>query len=291
MAGDIRFERVTVTGGSGRLGRHVTRRLAGLCELTVVDRAAPEAGGRFIAADITHRDGLGTAFHDQDAVIHLAAIPNPRTAGPAETFRVNVTGTWNVLEAAEAAGVKRVVVCSSDAATGLHYNPPGWGPLYLPMDEDHPLRPSEAYGASKLVTEDIARTFAERGKMEITVIRPTHIVFPPEYQELEMRGADVHNYHLWAYVDPDDVAEAFALALMPAKAPFGPFFISAADTLSTRPTLDLIVERFGIMPEIRRAHVYDDHPTAAVWDITRARDDLGFVPKSDWRKMVATLRR
>lgn len=286
---DICYDRVVCTGGSGRLGRHVTARLAGLCEVTVVDRAAPADGSRHVDADITDRAALAKAFQGQEAVIHLAAIPNPRTSTPAETFRVNTAGTWCVLEAAEAAGVKRVVVCSSDAATGLHYNPPGWGPRYLPMDEDHPLRPSEAYGLSKLVTEDIARAFVARGRLEITVIRPTHIVFPPEYPEIRARGADLHNYHLWAYVDPEDVAEGFARALMPARAPFGPFFISAADTLATRPTLELVAERYGGLPEIRRPHVYDGHPTAAVWDITRAREILGVEPRSDWRKMVAGL--
>lgn len=287
---DIRFEHVVLTGGSGRLGRYVAARLKGLCALTVLDRQAPDDGNLFLDADITDGDALTEAFRGQEAVLHLAAIPNPRTAGPAETFRVNTQGTWCVFEAAEAAGVKRVVLCSSDATTGLHYNPPGWGPLYLPMNEDHPLRPSEAYGLSKLVAEDIARAFQARGTLEITVIRPTHIVFPPEYPELQERGADVQNYHLWSYVDPADVAEGFARALVPEKAPFGPYFISAADTLSTTPTLDLVVERYGAMPEIRRPHLYDDHPTATVWDISRARDDLGVEPQSDWRKMVATLK-
>ena len=80
-------------------------------------------------------------------------------------------GTWAVLQAAEDCGVRRVVVASSDAALGLHYNPPGWGPQYLPIDEDHPLRPIDFYSLSKECTESICRSYANRGKVEVIAIR------------------------------------------------------------------------------------------------------------------------
>lgn len=284
----MRFEKVVCTGGSGRLGTYVTDDLRGRCDLTVLDVKPTTAPGvKYVNVNIFDHAALTRAFAGQDAVVHLAAIPNPRTAPADVTFNTNVQGTWNVLQAAEDAGVKRVVVASSDAALGLHYNPPGYGPQTMPIDENHPLRPVEFYSLSKEVTESICRCYSNRGKVEVLAIRPTHIVFPPEYPELVARGADVQNYHIWMYVSPEDVAQGFRRALEVAKAPFQAFFISAADGLNTRPTLDMLRERYGKLPEIRRPEHFQRNPLASVLDITRAREVLGFEPTSDWRKMAA----
>src|SRR5512141_424659 len=287
----MRFEKIVCTGGSGRLGRYVTQDLRGRCALTVLDvKRCDVPGVQYVNASITDFAALKEAFRGQDAIVHLAAIPNPRTAPADVTFNTNVQGTWNVLHAAEEAGVRRVVVASSDAALGLHYNPPGYGPQYLPIDESHPLRPIEFYSLSKEVTEAICRCYANRGKLEVLAIRPTHIVFPAEYPELEARGADVQNYHIWTYVSPEDVAQGFRLALEVPKAPYQAFYISAADGLNTRPTLDMLRERYGQLPEIRNPEYFRRNPLASVLDITRARDVLGFEPTSDWRKMFASVK-
>lgn len=285
----MRFDKVLCTGGSGRLGRYVTDDLRTRCDLTVLDVKPPHAAGvRHVDASVLDYAALKRAFAGQEAVVHLAAIPNPRTAPADVTFHTNVQGTWNVLQAAEDAGVRRVVVASSDAALGLHYNPPGYGPQYLPIDEDHPLRPIEFYSLSKEVTEAMCRSYANRGKLEVLAIRPTHIVFPPEHPELRARGADVQNYHLWTYVAPEDVAQGFRRALDVAKAPFQAFFISAADGLNTRPTLDMLRERYGALPPIRNPDYFRRAPLASILDITRAREVLGFEPTIGWQAMAAS---
>ncbi len=274
-----RYRNVVVTGGSGRLGTHVIERLAKTCEVASLDVAPPKrAGIRHIAADITDLDALREAFAGVDAVVHLAAVPNPRTASPQACFRVNTVGTWSALQAAEDVGVRRVVVASSDAATGLHYNPKDWMPHYLPVDEDHPLRPSEVYSLTKEITESIARSFAVRGRLEVLAIRPGHIVFPPEYPELETRGSDVQNYHLWGWVAPEDVAQGFERALALEDGRYDCFFIGSDEGLNQRPTLELFEERFGCRPVFRKPEVYRDLPTAGIFDISHARDRLGYRP-------------
>ncbi|MFG1348001.1 NAD(P)-dependent oxidoreductase [Xanthobacter autotrophicus DSM 431] len=278
------FAHVVVTGGSGRLGRHVVERLKGKHRLSVIDTrppADPEVG--YMDVSILDTAGLRRAFPDVDAVVHLAAVPNPRTSSPELCFTTNTVGTWSVLQAAEDAGVRRVVVASSDAATGLHYNPKDWAPLYLPVDEQHAMRPSEVYSLTKEITECIARSFAVRGKLEVLAIRPGHIVFEPEYPELGERGSNVQNYHLWGYVAPQDVAQGFELALALEDGSYDCFFIGAADGLNTRPTLELIMERFGRLPEIRRPEIYAANPTAGVFDITHAVEKLGYRPQFTWR--------
>jgi UDP-glucose 4-epimerase len=283
-----RFEKLVCTGGSGRLGRHLVALLRDCGQVTVLDAAPPEAAGPFVQADITDIGALRRAFAGQDAVVHLAAIANPRTAPPEVTFRTNVQGTFAVLQAAEEAGVRRVVVASSDSVVGFHYNPPDWQPRYLPIDERHPLGPTEFYSLSKQVTETICQSYAHRGRLEVVVIRPTHIVFPPEYPEVEARGSDLMNYHLWTYVAPEDVARAFQLALALPAVRYETFFITAADGLNTRPTLELVRERYGFLPEIRRPEVYERLPTASVLDGGKAREMLGFQPTRDWRRMLAS---
>ena len=114
------------------------------------------------------------------------------------------------------------------------------------------------------------------------MIRPGHIVFEPEYPEIEARGSDVQNYHLWGYVAPEDAAQGFQLALEHQDGRYDCFFIGAADGLNTRPTLELIQERFGAVPEVRR-DVYEKNPCAGVFDITHAKETLGYAPTLTWR--------
>lgn len=286
------FERVVCTGGAGRLGTHVSRRLAGACALTILDVRPPAepdlASVPFVGADMRDYGAMRAAFEGHDAVVHLAAIPNPRTAPADVTFATNVTGAWAVLQAAEDAGVKRVVVASSDSVFGLSYNPPDWPPRFLPVDETHPLRPTEFYSLSKRITETIAESFAARGILEVLVLRPVHIVFPSEYPELEARGADIENYHFWAYVAPEDVATAFDLALRCTYRGYDVFTIAAADGLNCRPTLEMAAERWSPLPKIRRPEIFERNPFASVIDITKARDRLGYEPQITWRDMLAS---
>ena len=116
-------------------------------------------------------------------------------------------------------------------------------------------------------------------------IRPVHIVFPPEYPELEARGSDPQNYHFWAYVAPEDVAQGFERTLSVGFRGFDIFIISAADGLNVRPTLEMAQERWGKLPPIRRPDYYRANPQASILDITKAREVLGYEPAGSWRNM------
>ena len=281
---------IICTGGSGRLGQFVSRRLAPKCNLTILDLAPPADDDLqdvpFVKADICDLEQLRGAFEGKDAVVHLAAIPNPRTAPADVTFQTNVQGAWSVLQAAEDAGVKRVVVASSDSVFGLSYNPPDWPPQFLPVDESHPVRPTEFYSLSKHVTETIAQSCAARSTIEVIVVRPVHVVFPPEYPELEGRGSDPQNYHFWTFVAPEDVAQAFDLALDAAYKGYEVFTISGADGLNVRPTLEMAAERWGTLPEVRNPELYANNPKASVMDISKARERLGYEPQVTWQQML-----
>jgi UDP-glucose 4-epimerase len=286
------YENVAVTGGTGLLGSHLMRRLHGRAALTAIDIKPPHESdrglGTFVDASITDYDAMRAAFAGKDAVVHLAAIPNPREAAAGVTFNTNVQGAWTVLQAAEDAGVRRVVVASSDSVFGFSFNPPDWPPQFLPVDETHPVRPTEFYSLSKKVTEAIAESYAARKELEVLAIRPSHIVFPRGYPEIGKRGADVQNYHFWSWVAPEDVAQAFDLALnMKAYRGYDVFTIAAAEGMNTRPTLEMAQERWSDMPAVRRPEIYRDNPTAGVLDITKAREKLGYEPKVDRAALLA----
>ena len=246
------YEKIIITGGAGLLGSHVVREMAEHAQITTLDIKEPEAksqGGQdHINLSITNYEEIKKALTGHDAVIHLAAIPNPREADAKTTFNNNVEGAWTVLQAAEDAGIKRVVVASSDSVFGLSYNPPDWPPQFLPVDETHPTRPTEVYSLSKKITETISESFAARGKMEVLAIRPCHIVFPRGYGELEARGQDLENYHFWAWVDPKDVAQAFRLAVHTSDYNgFDVYTVAAEEGLNTKPTLELAAARWKNM--------------------------------------------
>jgi UDP-glucose 4-epimerase len=172
--------RILVSGGAGFIGSHVVTSLL-------------EAGGRVSVVDDLSsgsRDNLppGVAFYETDltdpslseillrekpeAVVHLAAQPAaPRSlADPCFDATVNITGTVNLLESARRAGVRRVVYTSSAAVYG--------DPLYLPVDEAHPVQPLSPYGASKYAAEVYLATYRRLYGIEGVTLRLANVYGP-----------------------------------------------------------------------------------------------------------------
>jgi UDP-glucose 4-epimerase len=167
--------RIALTGGRGRLGRYVAAELRRRHEVRIVDRGTPDPAepAPYPPVDVLDDEALAKAFRDHEVVVHLAGIDQSLASAPAAVFETNVRGTWNAFEAAEQAGVRRVVLCSSTSALGLDHTNPSLPPLYLPVDEAHPTRPSSTYGMSKLLGEGIASAFARRGTLEVLILRPS----------------------------------------------------------------------------------------------------------------------
>ena len=275
---------VLVTGGSGHLGGAVMRVLAGTARAVAFDLKPPRGGVPFIKGSVLSLADLEPAMAGVDALVHVAAIPNPRDRPPEVVFETNVRGTWNAFHAAARAGVKKAILISSECATGLCYQKAEFPPDYLPIDEAYPLRPAEVYGLSKQAAEAVAASFARSG-MDVTVLRPLFILFPHNHGEIAER-ADLWHRDLWGWVEPDDVAAAVCLAL-DKTAGFEVFFIGAPNTLAPEPTLDLVARRFDRPVEIRRPELYRQDPNAALFDITKARRLLGYAPSADWRRHLA----
>ena len=138
-----------ITGGSGFVGKY----LAGACseagdDVVSIDRSGTQP------LDITDRDAIHAALarHRPDVVYHLAALSHVGESwnDPTGVLRVNVEGTANVLDAARAADVRRVVVVGSAEEYGRVDE------RDLPLREDAPLRPSTPYGVSKIAASFLA---------------------------------------------------------------------------------------------------------------------------------------
>jgi nucleoside-diphosphate-sugar epimerase len=158
-------------------------------------------------------------------------------------------------------------------------------PLYLPIDEAHPLRPTDAYGLSKFCGERTAEAFSRRG-IEVIVIRPTFVAFP------EMAGFMVGKPgpegrsepppYMCAYVSPEDCANGFAAAATVDYAGFEIFFLAAADTFATEPTVSRLEALYSASIPLNDAALYQRFPRASPISNAAARKRLNWVPTTNW---------
>jgi UDP-glucose 4-epimerase len=167
---DLDGKRFLVIGGAGLIGSHTVDALLGhdVAEVIVYDNFTrgrednlavalrdPRCRIFELGGDILHRDILAEAMRDIDGVFHFAALwllhcwDYPRSA-----FEVNVAGTFNVVEACVAAGVRRLVYSSSASVYG--------DAVSEPMTEDHPYNNTTFYGATKIAGEHLIRALHHR---------------------------------------------------------------------------------------------------------------------------------
>jgi nucleoside-diphosphate-sugar epimerase len=172
-------EIVLVTGMSGLIGRAVRERLSGKYELRALNRTTVE-GVVCHRADIGDLEAIRPAFVGVDAVVHLAALARSE-AGWEAILHHNIVGTYNVFEAAQAAGVKRIVYASSGATVSgwereLPYSALVAGRYdevdrWPTLTHESPVRPSALYGVSKVFGEALARHFADTSGMSVICLR------------------------------------------------------------------------------------------------------------------------
>ena len=303
----MKFERIAVTGGSGRLGRYVLAELSEHAEVTVLDVAPGPAQHRYIALDMLDLDGVYRALEGHDAVVHLAAIDDAIQTTPKRYFETNVEGAFNLLQAAEERGIEKVAIASSTSAYGLGRDNPDHPPRYLPIDEAHPLNPIGAYGLSKKVGEVVARSFASRGVTKIACLRPTLIVRHEVVGEVDnMARLDagdptgIANFDSSAiaepfgealspqrsYVMPEDVARAFRLALEVDFGDFDIFNVAARDTIGPIDSLAAMERELGTLPELRKPEHFAADPGASLIDSSHAGEVLGWEAEGTWPEIV-----
>jgi nucleoside-diphosphate-sugar epimerase len=246
--------KIVVAGGSGQLGQHVVSELsANGYEVLNLDRR-PHPGGfaPTWTVDLTKPGALYQAMAGADAVVHLAAYGGPDLTDDCSTFSGNVSVTYNVLKAARDFGLRRVVIAGSHAVYGFRHGLIEQTPDYLPIDEDHPCRPNDAYGLSKLVGEKVADSFALLG-LSIATLRFPGINFDPTYQRLKLRTKEPGRWRsgFWSFIDVRDAATACRLALEAQIEGHRVFNLGAPISTMPDPTAELIRRFFPTVSDIR----------------------------------------
>lgn len=294
-----RSMKVVVTGGAGRLGRSVVAELAGRGhEVVSVDLREPIRpaidGVTERQVDLTDADACAATFAAvrPEAVVHLAGIAVPFAAPERQIFTVNSTIAFTTLQAAIERGTRRILVASSPTPLG-YGSPHGWVPEYLPIDEDHPLRPWNAYALSKQTIENTVATFSRQtgGAVRLGVFRPCFVISPEEW-----RGAPTQQGHtvrerlddpalaavsLFNYIDARDAADFIDTWLGAAtEVPGGSiFYVGAADAMARKPLAELM-PLYHPGTEQLAAGLTGTEPA---FSITKAERLLGWRPKRSWR--------
>ena len=283
--------KIAVTGGSGKAGRVVVKDLfeRGHEVLNIDLIGSPESNHPedeipFLRADVTDFGQALEALSGGDtlpgieAVVHLAAIPSPAHATANQIFATNAASTHAVFAAAARLGLQRVVWASSETTLGLPFPTP---PDYAPVDEEH-IRPETSYALSKVVGEELARTFSRWSGIPIIGLRFSNVMVRADYERFAGWQDDPHarKWNLWGYVDESHVAESVRCALEADVTGADSFVIAAADTVMRRPSRELMAEVF---PDVALDDSVQGNDT--LLDIGKARRVLGYDPQFSWRSL------
>ncbi|MFC4544350.1 NAD-dependent epimerase/dehydratase family protein [Halosolutus amylolyticus] len=281
--------KLVVTGATGGAGSWIVDHVASEGHDVVgVDLERPPGEREnvtFLAADLTDQGQAWEAIlsQDPDAVVHLAGIPRMGETTGTETFLTNVESAYHVFEAAGRTGAD-VVWTSSESLYGMPFAAEPFLPDYLPIDEAHPQRPEDGYGASKLVGEELAAKTVRKHGISIASIRPSWIQYPGEYQAREVAAAfdpetADRSGNFWSYVDVRDVVSIVDAVLHADIDGHEAYHAMAADNYLGRPTADAIETVFGALPE-----QCDLGGEESAFSTAKARTELGWEPDHTWRE-------
>ena len=276
--------RLLVTGGSGRLGRWVVKELRSDHEVVVagLEEAPPPDAGRssvrYEQADLTDVEAVARVGEGAEAIVHLAAFPSPIGREPEEVFANNMISTYNVVEAAIRQGARKVIYSSSGSALGFAFSFRDMVPDYMPIDEEHPLRPQDAYGLSKWLGEKILEAATRRTGIRTIVLRPTNVVGPEDYAERVPRMLEEGGGTL-SYVDARDFARAVRAALDDTEIEHDRFFITADDAMSREPLAVAFPRHFPGSESVCADLTGNEGPISCA----KAKRVLGYRPQFSWR--------
>jgi nucleoside-diphosphate-sugar epimerase len=289
-----------VTGGAGFIGSHIAGALAASgARVRVLDDLSTghaenleEAGGRleFVRASLLDADALRRAVEGVELVFHEAAIPSvPRSVdNPEETHRACVEGTFALLVAARAAGVRRVVYAASSSAYGDQPT--------LPKVEDMAPQPLSPYAAAKLVGEYYCQVWARTYGFETVSLRYFNVFGPRQDPGSQYSGVisrfisallsgerpviygDGEQSRDFTYIS--NVVDANLRAAETTRGIGEVVNVATGERATLNELLEVlkgITGKADVTAEYREARVGDVRHSLA--DITRARELLGYEPK------------
>jgi UDP-glucose 4-epimerase len=270
--------RVLVSGSSGLIGGAVVEHV--LAQGDQVTRFDVAEGH-----DVLDADDYVAAARGCDAIVHAAGGQQPDASDSGRRFIThNVTGNWNMLEAARNAGIGRVVTFSSVNALGVFRGEAV--PDYLPIDDDHPIRPPTAYGMAKRLIEEMCRCYTVTKGLATVCFRPPAVCGPARRARLAAaRAADpaaewTPYWEYGAWIDVRDVAGAVYAALHCPEPSHLTALIVAEDATSPIPPRELARR---LLPDVPWRGPEPVDEWAPLVHSARAREALGWRPQFRWR--------
>lgn len=306
--------KICVTGGTGFTGAALVLRLLEQGhEVVSLDKQPgiaadelKEKGAKLITGSVTDPDVVREAVEGAEVVQHLAAAFREMNVPDSVYYDANVNGTRIVIEAAIAAGARKLVYCSTQGVHGHIENPPG--------NEESPIAPADYYQKTKYEGELVCHEYADKG-IEYTIIRPTAIYGPgdPERFAMIFRRAKKGTFPMFGrgitYYHPvyiDNLVDAFVLAMQPGVGSGEAYIIADEEYFPIEELVrrvgkaidvDVNVPHFPITPLIVAGHLCEKlckpfgitppiFPRRVDWfrqvrafRIDKAREGLGYEPR------------
>lgn len=302
---DLTDSNVLVIGGAGFVGSHIVDQLLEepVAKVTVLDNfvrgtrenlaeAAQDERVQVVDGSVLDRELLDELMADAQYVFHLAAlwlfecVHEPRKA-----LEHNVVGTFNVVEAAQQAGVRKVVYSSSASVYG--------DALFTPMTEEHPFNNRTMYGATKIAGEQFFRAFHEQHGLDYAGLRYMNVYGPRmdyqgTYVSVIMKVLDKidageppvifgDGSQAYDFIHVGDVARCNILA-MKSEATDANYNVGTGVKTTIRELVDALLEITGseLEPEYRpQEQMFVTH---RVGSIDAAERDLGFAAELPYRE-------
>jgi UDP-glucose 4-epimerase len=285
--------KVLITGAGGNLGRVVVPALIEQGHTPrLMDFRPLETPHEFVQGDVRNMEEVRRAVAGADAIIHpptLHGIHRDRWP-PQDFWAINDTGTFNVFETAREAGVTRFVLCSTMGVYGESAKPPD--DAWAVVTEELPCLPTDIYGMSKWLCEDLGRYYSRRWGITTVALRLG--MFVPE--TFERYGFRL----LFGGVDDRDVARAVLRALTHTPAGgFDAFDIMAevpfteADARALHDDLAGTLERYypGVQALIqeRGLNLSELVWGRTIWPIAKAKRMLDYQPQYNFDRFLRAL--
>jgi nucleoside-diphosphate-sugar epimerase len=293
-------KRVMFTGGSGKAGKHAVQHLIdhGYQVLNIDTKPLANPKVRTLITDITDEGQVFNAFtsymglHEfdasltpqpPDAVVHFAAIPRIMITPDNEVFRINVMGTYNVIDTAVKLGIKKIIVASSETTYGVIFANEPRDPTHFPLEEDYDVNPMDSYALSKVINEQTARAFQQRNNSDIYALRIGNVIEPHEYEMFPKFFADpgFRKKIAWSYIDARDLGEIVRLAIEKDGLGYQVFNAANDDCSSDLPTAELLKRFYPNVPVKRELGEYE-----TLLSNRKVREMLGFKAQHSWRRYV-----
>lgn len=285
--------RILLVGGLGFIGKRFIRKFSGIHEIITYAQYDNISKTREISnmKNVLHEEGKVEdkkiidviVKHKPDVVIHLAALTGLKKChdNPEEAFRINVYGTYNVINGCSKAHSKLIFISSREVYGNT---------INDKSKEDDPMLPNNTYGITKMLGEVLIKQESQRNNLDYTILRLTNVYGPEgdqygaqviirnaiESQKIQILGGN----QTLNYVYVDDVVDCINLVLSDKKSSRQTFNVGSEYTLSIEQFVEKVIQTIGTKIEIQYKPMRETETSNFKPNITKAKSVLGFEPKT-----------